>query len=216
MANNTQKKNERLYQIFDTDESYSFEKMEVPPKGWELAEKNMVYKVTDDDSTVLIVGWDNASELYTNRLNHFAKFMPKGAQTEVPELKKYVSEHLPNVRYVEYELKVPKSQFFKDKNKYFAKVRKGIGNKVRQDVRSCVTQFVAGFSDKEIIDSIPDDFIITLDDSFNSGNCVPGTQEFRNKYFKGRTQATAAELKPYAANWNVMRIFRYIASTKKF
>lgn len=87
MANNTQKKNERLYQIFDTDESYSFEKMEVPPKGWELAEKNMVYKVTDDDSTVLIVGWDNAKELYTNRLNHFAKFMPKGAQTEVPELK---------------------------------------------------------------------------------------------------------------------------------
>ena len=102
--------------------------------------------------------------------------------------------------------------FFLNKEKQFANVRKGIATKVREDAFAAAKQFVADFNDKQILEAIPDELIITLEDSYTSGNCEPGTQAFVDKYFPGKTETTAGELKKYADNWNVMRIFRYIAT----
>ena len=119
---------------------------------------------------------------------------------------------MPSSKYVEFEITVPKLLFFLNKEKQFANVRKGIATKVREDVLSAARQFIADFNDKQILEAIPDELIITLDDSYSSGNCKPGTQAFVDQYFPGKTEITAGELKKHADNWNVMRIFRYIAT----
>lgn len=183
------------------------EKLDTPFNGWELAETNMVYKVRENQ--VYIVGWELASDAYQKKVERITRFIPN---SEAEEFKNFVMEHLPSSKYVEFELTVPKLLFFLNKEKQFANVRKGIATKVREDAFAAAKQFIADFNDKQILEAIPDDLIITLEDSYTSGNCKPGTQAFVDKYFPGKTETTAGELKKHADNWNVMRIFRYIAT----
>lgn len=175
--------------------------------GWELAETNMLYKVREND--VYIVGWELAETAYEKKVERIARFIPA---SEAAEFKSFVKEHLPSTKYVEFELTLPKLLFFLNKEKQFANVRKGIATKVREDTFAAAKQFVENFNDKQILEAIPDDLVIKLDDSYAAGNCKPGTQAFVDKYFPGNTETTAGKLKKYADNWNVMRIFRYIAT----
>lgn len=87
--------------------------------------------------------------------------------------------------------------------------------KAREDVLATARQFLDDFNDKQILEAIPDDLIITLEDSYTAGNCQPGTQAFVDKFFPGKTKTTAGELKKFADEWSVMRIFRYIATRDK-
>ena len=175
--------------------------------GWEFAETNMVYKVRENE--VYLVGWELAKVAYDKVVERVARFIPS---SEAEEFKKFIREHLPSEKFVEFEATVPKLLFFLNPEKQFAVIRKGIAKKVREDVFSAAKQFVADFNDKQILEAIPDNLVITIEDSWNSGNCQPGTQEFVDKYFPGKTETTAGELKKHANNWNVMRIFRYIAT----
>ena len=183
------------------------EKVTEPISGWELAETNMLYKVREND--VYIVGWELAAAVYQKKVERIARFIPA---SEAAEFKSFVKGHLPSTKYVEFELTVPKLLFFLNKEKQFANVRKGIATKVREDTFAAAKQFVENFNDKQILEAIPDDLVIKLDDSYAAGNCKPGTQAFVDKYFPGNTETTAGKLKKYADNWNVMRIFRYIAT----
>ena len=178
-----------------------------PISGWELAETNMLYKVRENE--VYIVGWKLAKTAYEKKMERIARFIPA---SEAAEFKSFVKEHLPSTKYVEFETTVPKLLFFLNKEKQFANVRKGIATKVREDAFAAAKQFIADFNDKQILEAIPDDLIVTLEDSYTSGNCKPGTQAFVDKYFPGKTETTAGELKKHTDNWNVMRIFRYIAT----
>lgn len=222
-----QQSQERLYQIFGytfnqgklvktmkiSENYYAVEALENDPcesvtepiSGWELAETNMLYKVRENE--VFIVGWELAA--YEKKVERITRFIPA---SEVAEFKNFVIRRLPYSKYVEFELTVPKLLFIMNKEEQFAKVRKGIATKVRKDVISAAKQFIANFNDKQILEAIPDELVITLEDSYESGNCQPGTKEFRDKYFPGKTEVTAGQLKVYADNWNVMRIFRYIAA----
>ena len=71
-------------------------------------------------------------------------------------------------------------------------------------------------NDRSLLEAIPDDLVVTFDDSLDAGNCRPGTEAFAAQYFPGQTRTTAGELKKYADNYNVMRIFRYLATTGRF
>lgn len=183
------------------------EKLDTPFNGWEFAETNMLYKVRENE--VYIVGWELADVAYQKKVERIARFIPA---SEAAEFKNFVMEHLPHSKYVEFELSLPKLLFFLNRKKQFANVRKGIAKKVRDDAFSAAKQFVADFNDKKILEAIPDDLIITLQDSYKSGNCKPGTLAFVDQYFPGKTEISAGELKKHADNWNVMRIFRYIAT----
>ena len=177
-----------------------------PISGWELAGPNMLYKLRENE--VYIVGWELAEAAYEKKVERIARFIP---DSEAAEFKSFVKAQLPSSKYVEYELTVPKLLFFLNKEKQFANVRKGIAKKVSSDVFFAARQFIADFNDKQILEEIPDNLIITLEDSYTSGNCKPGTQAFVDKFFPGKTETTAGELKKYAGNWNVMRVLRYIA-----
>ena len=175
--------------------------------GWEFAGTNMLYKVRENE--VYIVGWQLAEAAYKKKMERFVRFIPA---SEADEFKNFVMGHLPDSKYIEFEKTVPKLLFFLNKEKQFADVRKGIATKVREDVLVAAKQFVAAFNDKQILEAIPDELIVKIEDSYKAGNCEPGTQAFVSQYFPGKTETTAGELKKHAGNWNVMRVLRHIAT----
>lgn len=180
--------------------------MKEAPKGWQLADTNLVYKVHEDH--VYIVGWVLAEAAYQKKAKRLARLMP---EAEAVDFTNFIEDNCSHGKYVEFELTVPKLLFFLDKEKQFAKVRKGIAKKVSEDVLSVARQFINEFNDKQILEAIPDDLVVKFEDSLESGNCEPGTREFVDKYFTGKNETTAGELKKYSSNWNVMRVLRYIA-----
>lgn len=195
---------QQLYAVeaLDTD---PLEKGESIP-GWETADTHIMYKVREND--VYIVGWELAKEAYEKKVERIARFFP---EAEGEEFKNFAKNSIPSVKYIEFELNVPKLLFFMYKGEQLAKVRKGIAHKVTQDAFSTAHQYVADFNDRQVLEAVPDNLVITLNDSYAAGNCQPGTQAFVDKFFPGKTETTAGELKKYADNWNVMRIFRLIA-----
>ena len=199
----------RLYatEVLEKD---PLENLEKEISGWGFLETNMVYKVRKND--VHIIGWKIAEEAYGKRIERMSRFIPTA---EKADFTSFVKEHLPDTKYVDFEETVPKLLFFLEKEKVLTNVRKGIAKKVQEDVLSAARQYIENFNDKQILDAIPDDFIIKIEDSWDSGNCKPGTQEFVNMYFPGKTEINAGELKKYSSNWNVMRVLKYIAIREK-
>jgi hypothetical protein len=182
------------------------EQVEETPKGWEIGAPNMVYRVREDE--VYMMGWEAAKTLYEKRVERISRFVPT---EERDAFLTHVRENLQYGKYVEYEVTVPKLLFFLAKDEQVAEIRHGIARKVRDDVMYVTRQFLESFNDRELLKTIPDDLVVTQEDSWASGNCHPGTQEFIDRFFPGCTQATAGELKKHADNWNVMRVLRYIA-----
>lgn len=184
------------------------ENLQEPLPGWELAGPNMVYKVRKDD--VHIVGWVLAKPSYDKRIERVSRIIP---QAEREHFDIFVWENIPDEnKYIEYELEVPKLLFFLDKEEQFAKVRKGLANKIRCAVHAATRLFIGGYNDKVVLEEIPDDKVVTLQDSLDSGNCQPGTQAFVSRYFPGKTETTAGELKKFAGNSDVMRVLRFVAT----
>ncbi len=177
--------------------------------GWEFAETNMVYRLRKNE--VYVVGWQLAKNAYEKIVKRLCRFIP----LEANEFRNYVTANMDYGQFVEFEITVPKILFYLNPEKQFENVRKGIAKKVREDVFSTAKLFLEEINDKKILEAFPDDMVIKIEDSWESGNCKPGTQAFVNEYFPGQTQIEASELKKYAENNYVMRIFRYIAKRDK-
>ena len=64
------------------------------------------------------------------------------------------------------------------------------------------------------MEEIPDDLVISIQDSLDAGNCQPGTESFRDQYFPGKTETTAGELKKFASNKDVIRVLLYMYHKK--
>lgn len=120
-----------------------------------------------------------------------------------------------NNEYVEFEIVVPKILYILNRSGLLAEVRRGLARKVRQDIMSLARQWVDDMDDQAILEAIPDAMVITMEDSYASGNCRPGTQEFVNREFPGKTSVTARELKKFSSSNYVMRIFRYLFVTSR-
>lgn len=185
-------------------------------KGWEVAKSdisvdnvcgtNIVYKMNTDK--VFILAWKNASEVYKKKYTRLAEFIP---ETERDEFIKFMEENLPSHKYVEYEMEVPKILFFLEKDQQIEDIERSLRAKISRDIFDLADLFVKKYNDKQILETLPDDLIVTVEDSWSAGNCKPGTEAFVSQYFPGKTEATIGELKKFAENWNVMRLLRYIA-----
>ena len=49
------------------------------------------------------------------------------------------------------------------------------------------------------------DVVVTRSDSLDSGNCAPGTDEFIEEHFPGKTSVTVKDLIPFIDEWVAVR-----------
>lgn len=161
------------------------------------------------DQDVHILAYDRADTAYEKIARRIAHHMGEGEEF-VSSASAHVSE------YVEYEAVMPKMLYLLNADRQIASVRKSLAQKVRKDVMSQARQWVDKVNDQGILEAIPDDLVVTFQNSLDAGNCQPGTEAFIAQYFPGKTSVPAKELKRYADNYNVMRIFRYLAVSGRF
>lgn len=166
------------------------------------------------DQDVHILAYDRADAAYEKIARRIAHRMGEGE-----EFISYVSVHDGEYEYVEYEVYevvVPKALYLLDAGGQIASVRKGLAQKVRKDIMSRARHWVDRVNDQSILEAIPDDLVVTFEDSLEAGNCQSGTEEFISRYFPGKTSAPVKELKKYADNYHVMRIFHHLATSGRF
>ena len=177
--------------------------------GWQRAAEDVLIRFYDKNNEAHLVAYAKADEAHGKVARRLAAKMGEGE-----EFISFVSAH--EGEYIEYEVVVPKVLYLIDSSAQLAEVRKGLARKVREDVMRRARQWVDKVNDRSLLEAIPDDLVITFDDSLAAGNCRPGTEAFVAQYFPGQTRTTAGELKKHAGNYNVMRIFRYLATTGRF
>ncbi len=180
--------------------------------GWQRVADDIIARFYDNSNEVHLVAYTAYKEVHEKLARRFAYRLGEGE-----EFVNYVlSDNGNSQKYAEFEVVIPKALYVIDKAAQHAEVRKGLAKKVQRDVLYRVNQWIAKVNDQSILEAIPDDLIVTIEDSLDAGNCRPGTESFISQYFPGRTQATAGELKKHAGNFNVMRIFRYLAAMGRF
>ena len=173
--------------------------------GWKFGEPFALYKEVNDK--VYIVVWTPIKDFMPQACEKIAKRY-RGDEAEAI---RQIGNDAEDVSYEEYEILVDKNIFFKNnKEEYFKEAKKLLQRKMRKNLNNKIRMILDNLNDTSILDGIPDYFIISFEDSLASGNCIPGTEEFRDRYFPGQTETTAGELKKFADNRDVMRIFRYI------
>ena len=177
--------------------------------GWKRTADGVLVRFYDKSNEAHLVAYAPAREAHEKLAKRLANRMGEGE-----EFISFVSSH--EGEYAEYELVTQKALWLLDEATLVAEVRKGLASKIRKDVANRCRQWIENVKDQTILEAIPDDMVITFDDSLDAGNCRPGTEAFAAQYFPGQTQTTAGELKKYAHNYNVMRIFRHLAATGRF
>lgn len=178
--------------------------------GWQRLADDVLVRFYDRSNEVHLVAYATSQEAYEKLARRLAYHMGEGE-----EFISFVSAH-EGGRYAEYELIVPKVSYLLNPAAPLAELRKELARKVREDVMDHARQWVENINDQAILETVPDDLVVTIGDSMAAGNCQPGTEEFRNRYFPGQAQTTAGELKKFSDNYNVMRIFRHLAATGRF
>lgn len=186
-------------------------KGETPIKGWELGKPYTMYRVRNDD--VHIVAWAPIKKELPRIIESFARRYPKVEADLIRGLPEKMDN--PYEEYEEYELSVNKLLFFGDEEKWFKEAQNGLKRKLRKSVAYNINSVLADRKNQEILEEIPDDLVISIQDSLDAGNCQPGTEAFRNQYFPGKTETTAGELKKFASNnKDVMRVLLYMYHNK--
>ena len=181
---------------------------ETPIRGWELGKPYTLYRVRNDD--VHIVAWTPLRRKLPGIIESFARRYPKGEA----ELIRGLLEKIDN-SYEEYELSINKLLFFGDEEKWFKEAQKGLNRKLRKSVAYGIESVLEDRKNQEILEEIPDDLVISIQDSLDAGNCQPGTEAFRDQYFPGKTETKAGELKKFASNnKDVMRVLLYMYHKK--
>ena len=178
--------------------------------GWQRVADDVLVRFYDRSDEAHLVAYAPAQEAYEKRARRLAKKM-----NETEGFISFVSSYRVG-DYAEYEIMIPKVLFLLDEATQVAEVCKGLARKIHEDVTSRARQWINNVNDQVILEAIPDDMIITFDDSLDAGNCRPGTAAFVAQHFPGKTETTAKELKVYSGNHYVMRIFRHLAASGRF
>ncbi len=178
--------------------------------GWQRLADDVIVRFYDGSKEAHLVAYAPAKEAYGKLAQRLAHHMG--------ESEEFISFVAPECgcEYIEFELTVPKVLFALDQTTQLADLRKGLAKKIREDVVSLARQWIKNINDQSILEAVPDDMVVTFEDSLEAGNCRPGTEDFVKQFFPGQAQTTAAELKKFAENHNVMRIFRHLAATGRF
>lgn len=170
--------------------------------GWKRIEDDVLVRYYEQEVHLIsYMTVDQGYRKYLEKLSRHLK-MDETFVSSVIDGAKY--------EYEEFELMTPKALFFLDEPGQIAQVRQSLSEKIRQRFYYQLRQWVSGVSDHEILEEIPDDMVVTIQDSLDAGNCLPGTESFAREFFPGRTKITAGELKKYSNNPNVMRVFLYL------
>lgn len=177
--------------------------------GWQRIADDVLVRFYDRSNEAHLVAYAPARAAYEKLARRLANRMGEGE-----EFISFVSSH--EDEYVEFELMVPRALFLLDEAAQVAEVRQGLARKVREDIMSRARRWVDDVNDRVILESVPDDMVITFADSLAAGNCRPGTEAFVDRFFPGQTETTAKELKKYADNYSVMRIFYYLTTVGRF
>lgn len=172
--------------------------------GWQWRADDVLVRFYDRSSMAHLLTYAPAKEAHEKLARRLANHMG-----ETEEFIDFVSQC--EGEYAEYELTVPKVLYALDSEAQLAELRRGLAKKIRSDVSTRARQWLDRFSDQEILGTIPDDLVVTFEDSLAAGNCRPGTEEFVSKHFPGQAQTTAKALKEHADNRDVMRVFRHLA-----
>lgn len=176
--------------------------------GWQRITEDVMIRYYNNEKVHLLAY--ASKEVYTKKINRLAQKMGEGE-----EFVKFL-ESTYQGEYEEFELLVPKALYMLDSTNIIAGIRKDLVNKINENFRYMVRQWIFQITDESLLDAIPEDLIISIDDSLKAGNCLPGTEAFIKEHFPGQTETIAKELKKYADNYNVMRIFRFLAAEGRF
>lgn len=159
-----------------------------PIPGWRLGKTNIMYKFRDTD--VYIIGWEPAEKAYKKKAERIARSIGVDEAELSATVKNYNHR-----RYITVERTVPKLWFFLEKEKILTQIYKDIAAQVNGWVMMGVENFIDDLDDERILEIVPDDRIITKKDSLLADNCEAGTNDFVKRYFPGRAEITAKELK---------------------
>lgn len=178
--------------------------------GWERVADDIIIRYYDKTNEIHLVAYEEAGAAYRKVAERFARRIGEG-EDFVEKFLDWISG-----QYVEYETRISKILYALDPGEAIADLRKGLARKVRDDIAYFARQRVENIDEKDLLESVPDDLVVTLEDSLAAGNCRPGTEDFVQEHFPGQSETTAKELKKYADNRNVVRIFRHLAAQGKF
>jgi hypothetical protein len=199
-----------LYATAVLDEDPCLEGRDLP-KGWTAlpqdGDLHFMYKAREDQ--VQVVGWTSSAECYMALVKRWCRFLGEDFLSYVQEELSYVG------KYAEYEVETSKIGFFLNQEEVLQEIRQGIIRKVRGDVRWWAEQYLRNRKDSEVLQNLPDDTVVTREDSLAAGNCQPGTDAFIERHFQGMKQATVAQLRPYVENPSVLRVLLYVAERQE-
>lgn len=179
------------------------------PAGWYWLADDVLIRFYDESNEAHLLAYAPAKEAHEKLARRLANRMGEGE-----EFVSFVSAC--DGEYVEYELVMPKVVCLLDNSEQLAELRKGLARKIRWDVTERARQWIDKVNDQTILETIPDDLVVTFEDSLEAGNCRPGTESFVARFFPGQVQTTAGELKKFSDNYSVMRVFRHLAATGRF
>ncbi|MBO7560581.1 hypothetical protein J6T21_00885 [Candidatus Saccharibacteria bacterium] len=178
--------------------------------GWQHKAKDILVRFYDGSNEAHLIAYAKNSEVRKRLAQRIAYRMNEGQ-----EFIDFIMNDDAR-KYTEYEVVVPKTLYVLDEAAQLAAVRKELAKNIREDVKYSLQKWIERINEKAVLDAIPDDLIVTIDDSLEAGNCYPGTASFVARYFPGKTSTTAKELKEYSDDYYVMRLFNYLVGKYRF
>ena len=145
--------------------------------GWQRITEDVLIRFYDSEAHLL--AYTSAKEAYTKKAQRLAQKMGEGEEF----IEFLESAH--QGEYEEFELLVPKALYMLDGTNIIARARKSLANKIKENILYVVRQWIGQVTDESLLEAIPDDLVISIDDSLKAGNCLPGTEAFIKEHFPG-------------------------------
>lgn len=177
--------------------------------GWQRIAEDVLIRFYDNEAHLLAY---TSKEAYAKKALRLANKMNQGE--ELIEFLKSAHQD----EYEEFEKLVPKALYMLDSANIIAGIRKDLANKIKENFHRTIWNLIGQVTDEKLLESIPDNLVIYADDYRRINNWFSDIEDLVNKYFSAeQTEVAAKNLKEYAAdNWDVMRVFRYLAAEGRF
>ena len=174
--------------------------------GWQRIAEDVLIRFYDSEAHLLAY----TKGAYAEKAHLLAQKMGEGEEF-IEFLKSAHQEE-----YEEFEKLVPKALYMLDGANIIAGIRKDLADKIDNNIRQTTWSLISQVTDETILEEIPDDLVISIDDYRRVNNGFSDIESLTEKYFSEKTELTAKELKCAAEYWDVMRVFRFLALEGRF
>lgn len=130
-----------------------------PDAGWDMLAAGIAARYYDN--SVKLFGWKPAKELYEKLATRMARQLPTSLEED---FRGHVLERVSRGKYLAHELRIPKVMFLLDKRRQLAIIHKEIAEQAKLEVESAAREFVSDYDNKIILEAIPDDLEIPLNE----------------------------------------------------